>query len=84
MVGPRPLAFSLNDRIRFRPTAKGHAAWLAYWREAVDLVDLEYPLEVDADGWATEQLWLVMRVFGPGFVHGVDNPMDMEIEIPAR
>lgn len=74
-------AFNLNGAIRFRPTAKGMKIWREHWGETRSAVGGPYSLKVDADGWATEQLWQVMQVFGPHFGLGLESPIEMGIEL---
>ena len=37
----------------------------------------------DADGWLTEQLWVVMAVFGPHLVMGGPNLIETDIVFPG-
>lgn len=74
-------SFNFNDYVRFRPTAGGMEIWREYWRETERIVGSPYPFKVDADGWATEQLHQVIRIFGPHFLRGFDSPIEMNFEI---
>jgi hypothetical protein len=69
---------NINDTVRFKETPYGKTVREAHWKHYGIVAA---PLEKDADGWSTSQLWDIMAVYGSAIHLGGEVPIETEIEI---
>lgn len=67
--------FNINNLVRIKLTDEGRA---------IAAREDRYFRSPDEDGWTSEQLWVVMQVFGPHLFNGGPLMFETEIEIPEK
>ena len=64
---------NLNDMVKIKPTPLGKALFAQYYLGGLEL-------ECDKEGYATMQLWQVLRIFGPEIeMHFYGNKLPMAL-----
>jgi hypothetical protein len=79
--GVRPMMrHNLNWKIRYRETPRGKEEREAHYQR-IGMMARE--LEVDANGYATSQMWEVMQLYGRAMRLGGAPPIELDVFIEA-
>ena len=76
------MKINLNDRVRVTVTATGVKAWNEFYAK-FEAYGIKTP-PMAAGQTHKDQLWQIMRIFGPTLMMGFDGPIETEIEILGR
>lgn len=75
---------NINDIVKVKLTQVGIDILKNYHEEIKKEIDVDIKIEIDSDGYYTDQLWHIMYIFGGRMVMGAPMPFETEIIIKER